>query len=137
MQKLYGIIIQKMNKKTEIINFLLSKFEAIRYVAVYIDNDLEFKQREQTADSSSSQSDQYEELLTNPILLTAARQRGNIDCGGLNYMIIAYGNFYQLLKEIKGGHISICLQKDTNLNSIPEDIFRELSHTFSTLFDPH
>jgi len=122
-----------MYKKTDIIDFLFSNFGSIRYVAIYIDNDLEFRQREHTNDSSSSDSDRYEELLTNPVLLATARQRANIDCGGLRYIIVAYGNFYQLLKEVKGGHISICLHKDTDLNTIPGNIFDKLLQQYPNL----
>ena len=39
----------------------------------------------------------YEELLVNPTLLELTRQRGNIDCGGLEYLVIRYGNFFQLV----------------------------------------
>lgn len=52
------------------------------------------KQRGAISDNSSADTDRYEELFVNPVLLTAARQRGNIDCGGLNFIIIACGNFY-------------------------------------------
>ena len=43
-------------------------------------------------DASGLESDRYEELLVNPTLLTLATQRGNIDCGGLKYLIVRYGN---------------------------------------------
>ena len=39
----------------------------------------------------------------NPTLLTLARQRGGIDCGGLDYLVIAYGSFFQLVMAIDGG----------------------------------
>ncbi|WP_430402879.1 hypothetical protein [Fluviicola sp.] len=119
-----------MIEKTNIIDFLFNNFDEIRYVAIYVDNCLDSRQKEQFADNSSTETDQYEELLTNPTLLTTARQRGNIDCGGLRYLIVGYGNFYQLLKEVKGGHISICLHKDTDLNTTPDNIFNKLSQTF-------
>lgn len=122
-----------MTPKHKIIEDLFSHFEQIRYVAIYTGNDLVFRQREKMPDSSSSQTDQYEELLVNPVLLTAARQRGNIDCGGLRYLIVGYGNFYQLLKEINGGHISICLDKDTDLNELPEQIFEQLNVLYPNL----
>ena len=116
-----------MIPKHKIIDDLFRYFDQIRYVAIYTDNDLVLRQKEAVPDSSSSQTDQYEELLVNPTLLTAARQRGNIDCGGLRYLIVGYGNFYQLLRAINGGHISICLNKDTDLNKIPEEIFGQLN----------
>ncbi len=119
-----------MQDKSKIIDELFTSFSDIRYVAKYTDNDLVYKQKQQTSDSSSSDTDKYEELLVNPTLLTAARQRGNIDCGGLRFLIIGYGNFYQLIKEIKNGHISICLAKGVDLTSMPENIFTFLKSKY-------
>ncbi len=111
-----------MNGKSQIIEELFNFSPDIRYVAVYQNNDLLFKQRAQVSNASSEDSDRYEELLVNPVLLTAAKQRGEIDCGGLRFLIVAYGNFYQLIREIQGGHISICLDKSSDLTSLPERI---------------
>jgi len=55
-----------------------------------------------------------------------ARQRGNIDCGGLRFILVGYGNFYQLIREIKGGHISICLDNTADLTALPDKIFEFL-----------
>ena len=60
--------------------------------------------------ASSSGSDRYEELLVNPTLLTLATQRGDIDCGGLRYLIIGYGHFHQLVVPAAGGHVSIAFE---------------------------
>ncbi len=121
-----------MNKEN-IIGALFDKFSEIRYAALYIEGELVFKQRESMADSSSSETDKFEELLVNPTLLKLASQRGNIDCGGLNYLIIGYGNFYQLVKSIPNGHISICLEHHSDLNRLPDQIFRFLKDHFSGL----
>ena len=123
-----------MDYKNQIIDDLFNSFVDIRYVAVYKDNELIFKQRQQTLDSSSSDTDKYEELLVNPTLLTIARQRGNIDCGGLRFVIVGYGNFYQLIKEINNGHISICLDKNVDLTNVPEKIFELLKTKYLELY---
>ena len=34
-------------------------------------------------------------------------------------LIIGYGNFYQLVREIKNEHISICSEKETDINIMP------------------
>jgi len=69
------------------INDIFSLSNDVRYVAIYRDGHLETKSKEGTIDASSSDSDRYEELLVNPTLITLATQRGNIDCGGLDYML--------------------------------------------------
>jgi len=92
--------------------FGLSK--SIRYVAVYKHGDLQSRAKVNTAAASSSESDQYEELLVNPTLLTLASQRGNIDCGGLDYLIVRYGNFFQFVLPTDWGHVSVCIEADAN-----------------------
>ena len=82
---------------------------AIRYIAIYQGGELRTWQREAINGASSHESDRYEELLVNPTLLTLAKQRGDIDCGGLNFLLVRYGNFYQLVRHLNDGHISICI----------------------------
>jgi hypothetical protein len=84
---------------------------AIRYVAVGRGQNVQLRERAGLADASSSESDRYEELLVNPTLITLARQRGEIDCGGLDYLIVAYGNFFQLVLPVDGGHVSVAIER--------------------------
>jgi hypothetical protein len=123
-----------MDDKNQIIDDLFNFSADVRYVAVYKDNELVFKQRQHISDSSLSDTDKYEELLVNQTLLTIARQRGNIDCGGLRFLIVGYGNFYQLVKEVHNGHISICLDKNVDLTNMPAKIFEFLKSKYSELW---
>src|SRR5262249_45415447 len=75
----------------ELIEEILSASHEVRYVAIYHRGELHSRERAGLADASSSESDHYEELLVNPTLLTLTNQRGNIDCGGLEYLVIRYG----------------------------------------------
>ena len=84
---------------------------AIRYVAVGRGQEVELRERPGLADASSSESDRYEELLVNPTLITLARQRGEIDCGGLDYLLVAYGNFFQLVLPHGDGHVSVAIER--------------------------
>ena len=59
--------------------FTISK--NIRYVAIYADDKLISSERPGLENTSSSESDKYEELIVNPTLLKLVTQRGNIDCG--------------------------------------------------------
>jgi hypothetical protein len=78
--------------------------QQIRYVAFGSGQHVVLRERSGLIDASTSESDRYEELLVNPTLLTLAGQRGDIDCGGLLYLVVAYGNFWQLV--IPTGHRS-------------------------------
>lgn len=85
---------------------------AVRYVAVYRNGELQSRQRAGLANASEGESDRYEELIVNPTLLTLTRQRGNIDCGGLNYVLIRYGSFFEFVHPFPGGHLSVGLEPD-------------------------
>ena len=104
----------------KLIEFIFSVSQGIRYVAVYTDGKLVSSSRPELLNPSSSESDKYEELIVNPTLLTLVTQRGNIDCGGAEFVLIRYGNFYEFVKPVKNGHISVGIQSDTDpLKIIP------------------
>ena len=83
----------------------------VRYVAVYRRGELRLAERPGLANASAAESDRYEELLVNPTLLTLARQRGEIDCGGLAFLLIRYGHFFQLVLPVDGGHLSVGIER--------------------------
>ena len=88
----------------------------IRYVAVYRDEVLQTRERAGLAGASATESDRYEELLVNPTVLALVRQRGNIDCGGVRYVVIRYGNFYQCVFPVLGGHVSVALETTADVS---------------------
>lgn len=104
------------------INEIIEISEDIRYAAIYKDGHLKTQSKDNTADTSSSESDKYEELLANPIMLKAASQRGNIDCGGLDYLLVRYGNFFQFILPVSWGHVSVCIEKFGNPIAIGQKV---------------
>ena len=88
--------------------------DRIRYVAVYKNGQLKSKSKSNSAGASSSESDRYEELLVNPTLLKLTSQRGNVDCGGLEYVLVRYGNFFQFVLPESWGHVSVCIGADAD-----------------------
>ena len=103
-----------MKDKGMLINDVFEISEHIRYIAVYDNDGLSMQQHSDITNVSSGESDKYEELLVNPTLIKLASQRGNIDCGGLEYFIIRYGNFFVLLMPCKDGHVNIGIEPDKN-----------------------
>lgn len=89
--------------------------ENIRYVAIYANDKLISSQRPGIDNTSSSESDKYEELIVNPAILKLATQRGNIDCGGAEYVIIRYGSFYEFMMPTKDGHVSVGMELNADL----------------------
>ena len=102
--------------------------DQVRYVAVANGQDVELRQRPGLAEASSSESDRFEELLVNPVLLLLTRQRGEIDCGGLRYVIVRYGNFDQVVvPNPAGGHVSVAVSTDRDLLVIADAVERLLA----------
>jgi hypothetical protein len=94
----------------------------IRYVAFGAGQRVETAQRDGIADASDTSSDFFEELLVNPTLLTLARQRGELDCGGLRHLIVAYGNFNQVVIPTATGHVSVCVERDADAESVAQRV---------------
>ena len=90
----------------------------IRYVAIYRDRTLTADARPDLKNASASESDKYEELFVNPTLLKLTTQRGNLDCGGLEYIVVRYGNFFQLVIPAINGHYSICIEPHADLQKV-------------------
>jgi hypothetical protein len=67
-------------------------------------------------------SDFFEELLVNPALLTLARQRGELDCGGLRHLIVGYGNFNQIVVPAPSGHVSVCVERDADADEVAAQV---------------
>jgi hypothetical protein len=119
-----------MGKIEDLVEYIFPVSTGIRYVAVYTDGKLVSSSRQELQNPSSSESDKYEELIVNPTLLTLVTQRGNIDCGGAEYVLIRYGNFYEFVKPLRNGHISVGIQSDSDpLKIIPliEDILKKFN----------
>ena len=111
----------------KLIDALFALSKDIRYAAIYDRGKLTAASRPGTTGASSSESDRYEELLVNPTLLTLVTQRGNIDCGGLEFVLVRYGNFYQLVMPMAHGHLSICIEPHADLLKLIEPIQNVLS----------
>ena len=106
----------------DLIDRIFAVAPTIRYVALYRGGKVTSRQRDGLDGASASESDRYEELFVNPTLLTLARQRGNVDCGGARFVLVGYGNFLQLVIDLKDGHASVCFELDSNPLSHVETI---------------
>ncbi len=60
----------------ELSDAILAVSEYVRYVAIYRDGQLQMRERPGLSNTSSSESDKYEELIVNPTLLKLITQRG-------------------------------------------------------------
>jgi hypothetical protein len=103
-----------MHSHQDVIERIFAVSASVRYVALYRGGELTSRQRSGVSGASASESDRYEELFVNPTLLTLARQRGNLDCGGSKFVLVAYGRFYQLVIDLPDGHVSACFELVSN-----------------------
>jgi hypothetical protein len=100
---------------------LFALSDEVRYVAIYQGGRLALRERPGLAHASAAESDRYEELIVNPTLLKLVVQRGEIDCGGVKFVVIRYGNFFQTVFPVPDGHISVALEPTANP---PDFVFR-------------
>lgn len=103
-----------MTTAHSILSRILEINTAVRYAALYQSGKLISQQRTESANTSSLESDHYEELFINPALLTLVKQRGNVDCGGAKFVVVRYGHFYQLVIDLPSGHVSVCFELNEN-----------------------
>ena len=103
-------------------NQIFSISDNIRYVAIYANDKLVSGEKPSIKNTSSSESDKYEELIVNPTLLKLVIQRGNIDCGGVEYVIIKYGSFFEFVMPIKNGHVSVGIEPHSEIMEITNKI---------------
>jgi hypothetical protein len=111
----------------DLVEALLAIGPEVRYVAVARGQDVTLRERTGLSGASSSESDRYEELLVNPALLTLARQRGEIDCGGLEYLVVRYGNFFQVVIPHDGGHVSVAVEPSADPVAAADNVRRVLT----------
>ena len=111
----------------EIVSAVFDLGSHVRYVAIANGQDVITRQRAELSHASASESDRFEELLVNPALLTLATQRGEIDCGGLRYVIVRYGNFFQVVvPRPEGGHVSVAVEPEADPVPVGEAVIELL-----------
>ena len=96
----------------------------IRYVAFASGQSVDLFQREDLVGASEASSDYFEELLVNPTALTLLRRRGDLDCRGLRFVSVGYGNFNQVLVETGEGHVSVSVELDADPARVAEQVAR-------------
>jgi hypothetical protein len=90
----------------------------IGYVALNSGQEVIMRTAPGLVSETSAESNFYEELLVNPTLLALAAQRAGLDCGGLNYVAVGYGDFVQLVVPMKNGHLSIGISRKAHAGDL-------------------
>src|SRR5262245_8752641 len=112
----------------QLIDRVMALGAAIRYAALARGADIVTRLRPDLkpgdGTTSSGESDRYEELLVNPAVLLLTQRRGEIDCGGLDHVVISYGNFHQLVIPLSDGHLSVANERTADPQSFVAPIRR-------------
>ena len=96
---------------------------SVRYVAVnQRERIVEMEQNPTRLSLNPTETDRMEELIVNPIIVEAARRRGNIDMKGVRYVIIRYGTMHELIFPYKDGHLSIGVELDANPTQVAHKV---------------
>lgn len=99
----------------------------IRYVAVNQNGRIvEMEQSPRHVSHNPQDTDLMEELVVNPIVLEITSRRGNLDLGGVRYVVIRYGTQYQLVMPYGAGHLSIGINLADDPVSIARDVLAYL-----------
>lgn len=99
----------------------------IRYVAVNQHGRIvEMRQNPRHPSNNPSVTDRMEELLVNPVVIDLTRRRGELDLGGIRYVVIRYGPQFQLLFPYRDGHLSIGVELETDVAKLAHRVARVL-----------
>ncbi len=105
----------------------LSSKPHIRYVAVNQSGRIvEMEQSPKWPSYNPADTDRMEELLVNPMVLELTRRRGDLDLGGIRYVVIRYGMQYQLVFPYKQGHLSIGVELEADVTGIATKVVQHL-----------
>lgn len=100
----------------------------IRYVAINQAGAIvEMEQRAEWPSHNPQETDRMEELLVNPLVLEAAKRRGDLDLGGVRYVIIRYGKQYQAIFPFGEGHVSVGVESAADVDAIARSVAGYLS----------
>lgn len=94
---------------------------SIRYVAVNRGGRIvEMQQNARFPVVSPAETDRLEEIIVNPTILDIARRRGEMDLGGVQFVIIRYDSIYGLLLPYREGHVSVGIEPGADIQAIAE-----------------
>jgi hypothetical protein len=105
-----------MSDHARIIDACFAASPNVRYVAAYLDGNVGLRSRADVQLLGPNDSDRYEEIIVNPTLLKLVTQRGNIDCGGVQHVVVRYGLFAAFVLPVDDGHVTVSFELDANLD---------------------
>jgi len=87
----------------------------VGYVAAEVDGEVYMQAHPKLETKTTPESNFFEETLVNPSVLNLLQRRGDIDCGGVRYFAVGYGDFVQLILPYGVGHLSIGVESNRDV----------------------
>ena len=109
----------------------------VGYVAIGVGHSVYMQLAPGLETETSQESNFFEELLVNPSVLELVSRRGQLDCGGMEYVAIGYGHFIQLLIPLPSGHASIGISKDAPVQPLAKQATAILKNSHGALMGLH
>jgi hypothetical protein len=100
-------------KAESLIDAILELSPDIRHVALQ-HRFAEPMIRDRAGSSADAEDERWDERVVNPTLLELAGRRGDVDLGGLDYLVVRYQRATNLLFPLEGGHLSVLLGPDVD-----------------------
>lgn len=97
-----------------LLDAILELSPAVRYASIHLGGGEPLLRERQGTRGPSADSERWDELVVNPVLIELARRRGNVDCGGLAQLVVTYGRFHNLVIPLDGGHLSVVLDLEAD-----------------------
>ena len=94
----------------------------VGYVAAELDGEVYMQAHPKLETATTPESNFFEETLVNPSVLNLLRRRGEIDCGGVRYFAVGYGDFVQLILPYGSGHLSIGVDSNRDVPALAGQI---------------
>lgn len=101
-------------KGETLLDALLELSPTIRYAALHLGGGEPLLRERIGTPGASPESERWDELVVNPVLIELARRRGDVDCDGLDYLIVRYRRFFNLVLPLDGGHLSVLVDPETD-----------------------
>lgn len=102
-------------KGEKLLDAILELSPLVRYAALHLGGgEPLLRERTGTAEANASEGERWEELVVNPVLVELAARRGDVDCGGLDYLVVRYHRFFNLVLPLDGGHLSVLVDPDAD-----------------------
>lgn len=99
-------------KGERLLDAILELSPKIRYAALHLGGGEPLLRERAGVAGMTPDSERWDELVVNPVLIELARRRGDVDCGGLHHVLVTYHRFHNLVVPVDGGHLSVVVELD-------------------------